>query len=338
MMLLQREFRQYLKATVLSSCVIIAIAQATVSWGATTLRMAWPTADSKVDPYAIVAHGFAQELELLAPGQFKVAFFPNHQLGDETDALQGMGLGTIDIGIFTNNQVANLVPGFQIYDLPFMFASYGQVYRVMDGEIGKGLMKQLSAHGITGLGSPVAGFRNVINNVRPVRTPDDLRGMKLRMPPVAIFLDSFRALGANPVPMEWSQCFTAVQQGTIDGLEIPLSVIEANKYAEVTKYLSLTRHTFNALSLLMSTKTLNRLDAKQQAAVREAAARSVSSQRKVVEAGDSQVLKNLEAQGMKVNEIADVKAFRTAVKPVYDTYRHKLGAALVDKAIAEVSK
>ncbi|MDZ7809930.1 MAG: TRAP transporter substrate-binding protein [Arhodomonas sp.] len=118
--------------------------------------------------------------------------------------------------------------------------------------MGQELLDRLASQGIVGLGFPEAGFRHAINNVRPIHEPADFEGVKLRVQPSDLFIASFRAIGANPVPMAWSDVFTAVQQGTVDGLEIPLPVIFANKYPEVTDYLSLTSHTYNALALLMS--------------------------------------------------------------------------------------
>lgn len=314
------------------------IGAASFSHAQTTIKLGWTTADSKVDPYAIAARYFAEELESAAPGEFRVQYYPNHQLGDDTAMLQAMQFGTMDAGVITGTQVGTLEASFQLNDLPFLYANDEQAHRVLDGEVGQTLLANLDAKGIVGLGFPEAGFRHTINNERPIRTPEDFKGVKLRVQPSDLFIDSFRAIGANPVPMAWSDVFTAVQQGTVDGLEIPLPVIFANKYPEVTDYLSLTSHTYNALALLMSKQTFNKLSAGQQDQVREAAKRAIQRQRETVGSNNDSVLAQIRDAGMTVNEVDDVEAFRSKVASVYEEYRSKIGADILDTALEQVSE
>ncbi|MCL7945433.1 TRAP transporter substrate-binding protein [Marinobacter sp. ATCH36] len=316
----------------------VLISAAAVSHAQTTIKLGWTTADSEVDPYAIAAHYFAEELESAAPGEFNVQFYPNHQLGDDTAMLQAMQFGTMDAGVITGTQVGTLEPSFQLNDLPFLYANNAQAHQVLDGEVGQTLLAKLDSKGIVGLGFPEAGFRHAINNKRPIRTPEDFKGMKLRVQPSDLFIASFRAIGANPVPMAWSDVFTAVQQGTVDGLEIPLPVIFANKYPEVTDYLSLTSHTYNALALLMSKQTFNKLSADQQEMVKEAAQRAIQRQRETVGSNNDGVLDQIRSAGMAVNEVDDVEAFRSRVADVYDEYRSKIGADILDATLEQVSE
>lgn len=308
-----------------------------VAEAAHTLRFGSTDPDNKTDPYAIAAHDFFDALEKAAPGEFKAQFFPNHQLGNEIAMLQDMQLGTLDGGVITCTQIGSLVPAFQLNDLPFLYKDNRQAHAVLDGDVGKKLIADLAAKGIVGLGFAEGGFRNVINNVRPVHTPADLKGIKLRVQPSDLFIAAFRALGANPVPMAWSDVFTAVQQGTVDGLEIPLAVIYANKYPEVTKYLSLTRHAYNAIAVLVSKQYFDRLSPPLQQAMRTAAKQAIEHQRKTVEADNKTVLDKIRKAGMKVNKIDDIGAFRDKVKPVYQQYRDKIGPALLDEALKQVA-
>ncbi|SFR48520.1 tripartite ATP-independent transporter solute receptor, DctP family [Marinobacter gudaonensis] len=321
-----------------SIATALLLCAATVSQAQTTIKLGWTTADSKVDPYAIAAHYFAEELEAAAPGEFNVQFYPNHQLGNDTAMLQAMQFGTMDAGVITGTQVGTLDSAFQLNDLPFLYANNAQAHKVLDGEVGKTLMAKLDSKGIIGLGFPEAGFRHTINNKRPIKTPEDFNGVKLRVQPSDLFIASFRAIGANPVPMAWSDVFTAVQQGTVDGLEIPLPVIYANKYPEVTSYLSLTSHTYNALALLMSKQTFNKLSADTQEKVRQAARRAIDRQRETVAANNGEVLEQIKAAGMTVNEVDDINAFRNKVSGVYDEYRGKIGSDIVDTALKQVSE
>ncbi|WP_296936337.1 TRAP transporter substrate-binding protein [uncultured Marinobacter sp.] len=323
--------RQLIAAAILASAATLVQAQ-------TTIKLGWTTADSKVDPYAIAAHYFAEELEAAAPGEFNVQFYPNHQLGNDTAMLQAMQFGTMDAGVITGTQVGTLESAFQLNDLPFLYANNQQAHKVLDGEVGQTLLEKLDAKGIVGLGFPEAGFRHTINNERPIRTPEDFNGVKLRVQPSDLFIASFRAIGANPVPMAWSDVFTAVQQGTVDGLEIPLPVIYANKYPEVTDYLSLTSHTYNALALLMSKQTFNKLSPETQELVREAAKKAIDRQRETVASNNGNVLDQIKAAGMTVNEVDDVEAFRSKVANVYDEYRSKIGADILDKALEQVAE
>lgn len=326
------------KAMMTSTLVAAALATPILASAATTIRLGWTTADSSVDPYAIAARYFAEELEAAAPGTFSVKFFPSNQLGNDTDMLQGMQFGTLDAGVITGTQLGTLNKSFQLLDLPFLFKDQEQAHKILDGEVGQELFQRLEKQGIVGLGFAEAGFRHTINNRQPINTPADLKGIKLRVQPSDLFLASFQALGANPVPMAWSEAYTAVQQGTVDGLEIPLAVIYANKYSGAVKYLSLTNHTYNALPLLMSKQALSRLPQEQQQAIRTAARKAIERQREEVAKNEQALIEQIKSDGMQTNEVADTQAFREAVRPVYERYRTQIGAALVDQTLQLISE
>jgi TRAP-type transport system periplasmic protein len=205
---------------------------------------------------------------------------------------------------------------------------------VLDGNVGAELTKRLSAKGIQTLGFMEGGFRNMINNKRPVNTPSDVQGVKYRVMQNPMFIDMFNSLGGAAVPMAWGETFTAVQQGTIDGLEIPVAVIEANKYYEVTKFLSLTNHTYSMIGLVMSKKALEKLTPEQRAAVISASKSATAIQRQVAAADANTTLKTLEKQGMKINVVTDVTAFRKSVAPVYDKFRKSDSGPMLDQVLA----
>lgn len=302
----------------------------------TTWKIGWTTPDAPSDPYAMTAHYFAEELEKAAPGQFEFQYFANHQLGDETQMLQGLQLNTLNAAVITGTFIGNIVPSFQLNDLPFLYESYEQAHKVLDGEAGTIMFEQLESKGIVGLGFAQAGFRHVINNKHGVNTPEDFKGIKLRVQPSDIFLDSFRALGANPTPMPWSEVFTAVQQGTIDGLEVPVPVIYSTKMTEVNKYMSLTNHTYNALALVISKQSFDRLDDDGQQIVRDAARAAIDRQREVAAQNEEEILQQIKDTGMEVNEVADLSVFRDRVSDVYDKYRKTIGDEVMDAALGEV--
>jgi tripartite ATP-independent transporter DctP family solute receptor len=329
MMTLRKTAIATLSAALLSAAGLPATA-------AETLRVGWTTSDSAQDPYAIMAHNLKAELEERLPGKFDVQIFPNNQLGDEKQMLEGLQYGTLDVGIITNATIANLDPVFQLNDMPFLFADEAQAHGVLDGEVGQEMLSKLSSKGMIGLGFAEGGFRHMINNTRPVTAPNDVEGVKFRTMQNPVFIGMFSSLGGNPTPMAWSETFTAAQQGTIDGLEIPLAVIAANNYPEVTKYLSLTKHTYSALGIIVSERTFGKLPEEEQAAFKAATSVAIEKQRAQVAEASAALVEQLKAAGMTVNDIEDPAAFRKQVLPVYDEFKGAIGEELFDKALAAV--
>lgn len=290
-----------------------------------TLKLGWTTSDGPTDPYAITAREFAAALEAEAPGQFSVEFFPNRTLGDEKEMLEGLSFGTLHMAVITNAPIASIEPAFQVNDMPFLYTDAAKAHEVLDGQAGQLLMKKLEAKNIIGFGFAEGGFRQMINNVRPVETPQDVEGIKWRVMQNPVYIGMFRSLGGNAVPMAWGEVFTAVQQGTIDGLEIPIAVIQNNGYFEVTKYLSLTNHTYSALGVLMSKRTWDGLSAEQQKAVGAAARTAIEKERAANAENVRQLVEKLKTEGMAVNPVKDPAAFRQKVTPVYDEFRTSIG-------------
>lgn len=300
------------------------------------IKLGWTTSDGAQDPYAVGARAFKSAVERDTRGAVEVQLFPNRALGDERQMLEGMRFGTVDAGVITNAVIAQIEPSFSLNDLPFLYGSEAQAHKVLDGAVGQELAGKLAAKGIVVLGFMEGGFRNMINNKRPVSTPDDVKGVKYRVMQNPVYIGMFNSLGGSAVPMAWGETFTAVQQGTIDGLEIPLAVIEANKYYEVTKFLSLTNHTYSVNALVISKRALDKLSPEQRNAVTAAARSATAQQRQVAAADAEKTLGALEKQGMKVNKIAAVADFRKNVAPVYDKFRQDGHGALLDKALAAV--
>ena len=302
----------------------------------TVLRIGWTSGDGAQDPYAVGARAFKAALEQRVGERMDVQLFPNRALGDERPMLDGMRLGTVDMGVITNAVIAQVEPAFQLCDMPFLFGSEEQGHRVLDGAIGQQLKARLEARGVVPLGYMEGGFRHMINNVRPITRPEDLRGIKFRVLQSPIYIEMYRALGGNAVPMAWGETFTAVQQGAIDGLEIPLGVIDQNKYYEVTKYLSLTGHIYSMVGLLIAKRSLDRLPAEVRLAVVEAGAEATRAQRAANAEATRGFQDSLARQGMQVNDVVDKTAFRRGVLPMYESFRGQIGSDLVRDALAAV--
>ena len=300
------------------------------------LKLGWTTSDGATDPYAITARQFAMALEKEAPGQFKVEFFPNRALGDEKEMLEGLSFGTLHMAVITNAPIASIEPAFQINDMPFLYSDEKKAHAILDGKAGQELMKKLEAKNIVGFGFAEGGFRQMINNVRAVETPQDVEGIKWRVMQNPVYIGMFRSLGGNAVPMAWGEVFTAVQQGTIDGLEIPIAVIQNNGYYEVTKYLSLTNHTYSALGVLMAKKTWDKLTPEQQTAVRKAARTAIEQERAMNMENVRKLVDKLKQEGMQVNNVKVPAAFQQKVKPVYEEFRPSIGDEIYNLVMGQM--
>lgn len=302
------------------------------------IKMGSVNADTPRDNYALAYRSFAAEVEKLIPGQVEFKFFPSTQLGDEKEMVEGMTFGTMDMAPITNAVVSNLVSAFMLNDMPFLFANAEQAHEILDGPIGQQMLDMLQAKKIKGLAFFEGGFRNMVNNNRPITKPADVEGIKFRVMQAPTFIKMFDALGGNAVPMPYSETFTAVQQGTVDGLEIPIASIYSSRYYEIVKFLSLTQHTYSAIPMLISMKTWDKLSKDQQDAFQKAARLANKIQRQQVGGNNATLIKEMQEKGVKVNDVDDPAAFRQKVLPVYEIFREKIGSDLLNKALAAVSK
>jgi tripartite ATP-independent transporter DctP family solute receptor len=319
-----------LGATLLCAAAAAAQAQQPV----TTLKLGWATSDSATDPLAIGAHAFKKHVEQMSNNAIQVQLYPNRQIGDEKQLVEGLRFGTVDAAVVTNAVTAQADGAFQVLDLPFVFENDKQVQKVLDGAVGEELGKRLAAKNIVLLGYFDGGFRSMINNKRPVDKPSDMSGIKLRVMQNPQYIEMVNALGGSAVPMAFGETVTAIQQGTIDGLELPIALIEPLKVNEFTKYLSLTNHTYTCYELMVGKRVMDKLPKDQQALVMKAAKAAVDDQRKAMAEATPKALASLEKAGMKVNPIGDMAAFRKAVAPVYEKVRSAGHGKLLDAVLA----
>lgn len=298
--------------------------------GPTQLKLGFVTAANEKDPYFITADKFSQLVFEYTQGRYEIKLFGSGQLGNETAMIKNLTMGTIDFGVITNAPVGSFVNPFMVLDLPFMFPSAKTAHEVLDGPAGKMLLKKLSKLSITGLAFSEGGFRHMINNVRPVNTPADLKSVKYRVMKTPVYIGMFKNLGANAVPMPWGEVFTAVQQKVVDGLEIPVPVIYANKYYEVTKYLSLTGHTYSPLVLMASNRIWKKLSIEDRALFQKAAQKAADYERTAIAGIIRDYMESLKEEGMAINQITDKTLFQEAVKPMYKEFEGKIGTDVLN--------
>ena len=284
------------------------------------------------DVFHEAALKFEELVEARTNGEVTVTIYPNAKLGDERNLLESLRMGTVDMGIITGGPVINFLPSFGVLDLPFLFSTPEHAYKVLDGPVGDGFFKEIEKLGWKGLAYGERGFRNLTNSVRPVEKPEDIKGLKIRVMQNPIYIDSFTALGANAVPMAWTEALTALQHGTIDGQENPLNVIAAYNINESNKYLSLTRHAYAPNVILMSMRTWNKLSSEQQKIVYESALEAAKYNRAIDNDMEAEWLQSMKDKGMQVSE-PDPSLFRDAVKSVYEKYEKEYGKELIQSIL-----
>lgn len=287
-------------------------------------------ADSKViklgttvneqDSFQIAALKFAELVKERTKGAYVVEIYPNAALGDERTMLEGMQMGTLDMGIITSGPFVNFVPEFGVLDLPFIFKNNAHAYAVLDGELGQSILAKLDDVGIKGLSYAERGFRNLTNSVRPVTTAADIKGLKIRVMENEVYTNTFKALGVNAVPMAWTETLTALQQGTIEGQENPVNVIHAFKLWESQKYVTMTRHAYAAALFTMSKRLFDKMPADVQKIVKDSAQEAAVYERAWVAENEARQLAELKKNGMQIVENPDLESFKSGVQSVYAKY------------------
>ncbi len=270
---------------------------------------------------------FAKIVEEKTNGEIDVVVYDDGQLGSHRDVAEGLQLGTIDAGMVA-------VAGLRVFDeksqvlyMPYLFESREKAFELLDGDFGNTLFKLYDAKGVKGLGWMESGYRHITNSKRPIVKPEDLHGIKIRVPEIPIQISTFKALGTNPTPISFGELFTALQQGTVDGQENPLAIIITSHFYEVQKYLSLSGHVWNPEALIVSKATWNKLTDQQKTIMEEAAKAAVDYERELMYEMEQGIIEELKEKGMEVNEI-DVEAFRQATKVVYDQYGQEFAELL----------
>ncbi|WP_319239182.1 DctP family TRAP transporter solute-binding subunit [uncultured Propionivibrio sp.] len=281
---------------------------------------------------------FGKILEKETGGTIKVQVFTDGVLGGDRQTLEGLQMGTIHCTSVSTGPIAAFVPQFDVFDLPFLFKDKATAFKVADGPIGKELLDKLPAVGMIGFNYWENGFRHLTNNKREVKTLEDIKGLKIRTLESKIHVDTWKQLGANPTPMSFSQLYTALEQGVVDGQENPFGNVVSNKFNEVQKYLTTTGHVYNASPFLVSKKFYDGLTDKEKEAVKKAAKEAQAFQRLENDKEDTVSAGTLQARGMKITALNPGEQQRVvaALKPVYDKYSETLGKDLVARMLAAV--
>lgn len=306
------------------------IGSGAVALTAATFAMAPVSAEAKdwrgwnihVEDYP-VSHGmeaFMAEVEEKTGGALKGKVFHAGVLGSQPDAIEQVRLGIIDFGVFSLGPMGQAVPETNVVSLPFIFKSVPQMYRLMDGAGGEALGKALEAKGIVALGYYDAGARSFYNSIKPIHSPTDVEGMKVRVMNNDLFVGMIESMGGNATPMAFAEVYQSIKTGVVDGAENNPPSYESTSHFEVAQYYSLSQHLIIPECLCMSKKSFDALTPEQQAIVREAGRNSTELQRKLWQEREMASMEIVKSGGVAVNEIADKSAFQAAMAPVYEGF------------------
>ncbi len=282
----------------------------------------------------IAAEKFKELIEERSNGDINVKIFHSASLGNETEILQQAQMNAVQMAIVTGGPFDTFDPMARVINYPFLFKDYAQVDKILDGPLGAELLKSLEGSGFKGLCFSENGFRNLTNNRLPVKSPEDIKGLKIRTMASAIHKTIWQNLGANPTPMPWP-IYTELEQGVIDGQENPLWVMEVYKFYEIQKYMTLTRHVYSYHIDVASLQWWKTLDAKTQKMIQNAMYEAAVYQRKDNRSKNAGRLKFLKEKGMQVEENPDIGAFRAKVSGLkdMDIYKNPKVQALLVKIL-----
>jgi TRAP-type transport system periplasmic protein len=279
---------------------------------------------------------YAQLVKERTSGNLQITVYANSGLGPAQQALNLMRGGSIDIIQSGSTTFNGLVGETAALELPFLFQNSEHAYRVLDGKIGQSILDKLEPHGIKGLAFLENGWREVTNNRHPVRSHEDIKGLKIRTTPNPFHIQAFELLGANPVPMAYAELYSALESGAVDAQEHPLPVLWAAKFYEVQNHLTLTHHAYSPLILVMNKPKYESLPAEYQKVLVESARDVANYQRDLNTKQVTEIIAGLKEEGIEVIEEIDTTQFRQIVEePLRKSFAEKYGMELLDAIAAE---
>jgi TRAP-type transport system periplasmic protein len=321
------------KIFVRALCAVAAAALLPVVSHAQALKLTLGHGAAVGNPRHEASVKFAELVKAKTGGRVEVQVAPSAQLGDDAAMVTALRTGALDFSANSQGAVANAVPEYAAFGMPFMFSSPAAAFKLLDGPLGKELADKSAEKGMVLLGTWDNGIRQMTNSKRPITKVEDVKGLKMRVPPDATLVDIMSSLGAEAQQIKFAELYVALQQGVVDGQENPLVNIHASKLYEVQKYLTLTNHQFQMTPFLMSKRSWDKLSDADKKAVREAAVEATALQRKLSAEADEKLLADLKAKGVQVSTI-DKASFAKATAPVDEKWSTSPIGPYLKKVIA----
>ncbi len=273
----------------------------------------------------------AKEVEQRSNGRYKIQTYYASALGGEREATEAVQMGTQELTWTSTGPIPNFVPEAKIFDVPFLFRDYAHARAVLDGPIGQEMLTKFESKGIKALAWGENGFRHMTNSKRPINGPEDLKGLKMRTMENPVHIQAYKGFGIIPTPMAFGEVFTALQQGTVDGQENPLSVISSNKFDQVQKYMTLTGHVYSAGVFLMSKAIFDKLPEADKKIFLDAAKVAAKANRDRVDQDEKSAVADLTKKGMQIVVNVDKSKYQAALAPVFVDFEKQFGKAALDK-------
>jgi tripartite ATP-independent transporter DctP family solute receptor len=279
---------------------------------------------------------FGEIVEKESGGSIKAEVFSDGVLGGDRQVIEALQMGTVHGTAVSTGVVAAFAPRMDAFDLPFLFKDKATAYKVFDGPIGQEVLKDLPKAGLIGFSYWENGFRHLTNNKREVKTAEDIKGLKIRTLESKVHVETWKTLGANPTPIAYTQLYSAMEQGVVDGQENPLGNVVGMKFNEVQKYLTTTGHIYNANVFLISKKFFDSLTDKEKEIVTKAAEEAKEYQRKLNDKEDNDSIAILKEKGMKISELnaGEKEKMQQVLQPVYQQVSTAIGGDFVDRLLA----
>jgi tripartite ATP-independent transporter DctP family solute receptor len=283
---------------------------------------------------------FADEVAKLSGGKMKVRAFGAASLGPDTQMQQALAGGAQEMMVGSTATLVGITKEMALWDAPFLFNNAAEADAVLDGPVGRKVIDKLPEKGLVGLVYWENGFRNLTNNTRPIARADDLQGVKLRVMQNPVYLESFKILGANPVPLPFSELFSALETKAVDGQENPYNTILSSKFYEVQKYVTASNHVYSPWIVMASKKWWDTLSKDERKVLLDAAVKSREFERKDTRDEASKALADLKAKGMQFSELppAETAKLRAKLAPVNQSIAADVGQELWNEAQAELAK
>ena len=277
------------------------------------------------------AKAFADDLAKRTQGRLKVEQFPNSALGGEVEMLKGVQLGTVDLAFITGAPLPNVLSEVGVFNIPFLFRDAKHAHAALDGPIGQEYLQKFRSKDMVALAWGENGMRHITNSKREVRNPEDLKGMKLRLPQSEVMLMGFKALGADVAPLAFPQLYGALQSGQFDGQENPIATILSAKFAQVQKHLTVSGHVYDPAVIVMSVDAFEELDEGDKEAIMAAAKIGGQASRAYAAEAQSKGVEALRQAGMQVVTEIDSAKFAAAMAGAQPEFEKKFGADLISK-------
>ena len=330
--------RRTLLAAALAGAALLSLSAQAADIQVRTIK--FPAASNKGHPQVRGVEKFAELVAQKSGGKLTVKPFPGGSLGPDAQVVSAMQGGTVEMNVMNASLLAGNVKEMAVFDYPFLFNNVKEADAVADGPVGRKLLDKLQGRGLVGLAYWDLGFRQMHTVKKPILKADDLKGMKMRVIPTAQYVDFMNSLGATATPMPYTETYTALEQGAIDGMTNPLLNIVNEKFYEVTKHLTLTNHMYTPQAVIVSKKFWDKLSADEKKILQDAANETTAYQRKVAREEAAKALEELKKRGMQVHELpaAEVAKLRERAKPAMDKLTAQVGEGLVKEVVAEVEK